>query len=99
MEAATVEAAFMAAVSAAVVFVTAAPLSMAAGFAAVMGFAAEAIVTAAFTTVDAGSFTGTTFTGASTMRRPITHYGPRKICRYRPWHHHWRYRHHRPIYW
>ena len=30
-----------------------------------------------------------------------TYYGPRKICRYRPWHHHWRYhRHHRhPIYW
>ena len=23
-----------------------------------------------------------------------TYYGPRKICRYRPWHHHWR-RHHR----
>jgi hypothetical protein len=26
-----------------------------------------------------------------------THYGPRKICRYRPWlrHHHWRHR----VYW
>ncbi|QWG23698.1 hypothetical protein KMZ93_01745 [Bradyrhizobium sediminis] len=30
-----------------------------------------------------------------------TYYGPRKICRYRPWHHHWRYRwrHRYPIYW
>lgn len=28
-----------------------------------------------------------------------THYGPRKICRYRPWHHHWRHRHYRSIYW
>lgn len=32
-----------------------------------------------------------------------TYYGPRKICRYRPWHHHWRHhhrRHHRfQIYW
>ena len=24
-----------------------------------------------------------------------TYYGPRKICRYRPWHHHWRYHHRR----
>jgi hypothetical protein len=29
-----------------------------------------------------------------------TYYGPRKICRYRPWHHHHRhYRHRLPIYW
>ena len=29
-----------------------------------------------------------------------TYYGPRKICRYRPWHHHhWRYRHRLPVYW
>lgn len=24
-----------------------------------------------------------------------TYYGPRKICRYRPWHHHWRHHHRR----
>jgi hypothetical protein len=30
-----------------------------------------------------------------------TYYGPRKICRYRPWHQHWRYRPRLrlPIYW
>ena len=29
-----------------------------------------------------------------------TYYGPRKICRYRPWHHHhWRIRHRLPVYW
>jgi hypothetical protein len=29
-----------------------------------------------------------------------TYYGPRKICRYRPWHHHhWRVRHRLPVYW
>lgn len=30
-----------------------------------------------------------------------THYGPRKICRYRPWlrHHHWRHRVHHYRYW
>jgi hypothetical protein len=30
-----------------------------------------------------------------------THYGPRKICRYRPWHrhHHWRHRWHHYRYW
>lgn len=27
-----------------------------------------------------------------------TYYGPRKICRYRPWHHHWRH-HHRRHHW
>ncbi|MDB5576027.1 MAG: hypothetical protein JWR80_1203 [Bradyrhizobium sp.] len=30
----------------------------------------------------------------------LTYYGPRKICRYRPWHHHhWRVRHRLPVYW
>jgi hypothetical protein len=27
-----------------------------------------------------------------------TYYGPRKICRYKPWRHHWRH-HHRRVYW
>lgn len=29
-----------------------------------------------------------------------TYYGPRKICRYRPWHHHhWHHRRHFNVYW
>ena len=30
----------------------------------------------------------------------LTHYGPRRVCHYRPWHrHHWRHRHHHHRYW
>jgi hypothetical protein len=24
----------------------------------------------------------------------LTHYGPRRVCHYRHWHHRWHYRHH-----
>ena len=56
----------MAAATAVADFTAEAAASMAADFAPVMSS------TAAFATVDIGSHTGTTFTGISIMRRPIT---------------------------